>query len=136
MEDITYESGVLGDINALIVDITYIHSRQEMLRIMRASNTNGAKKLIASAIRSCSAGTVIHVAQYEYFDVTQYVQDYMDTYPDACMEMPQVSVVYYPNSGLERIMEITFTYQTSREILRTMQEKVAPIFSAAKVNTT
>jgi hypothetical protein len=49
------------------------------------------------------------------------------------MEMPQVSMSIYPDTGAERILDVSFTYQTSRETLRTMQDNVKPIFSAAEM---
>ena len=36
-------------------------------------------------------------------------------------------------NGRERVVEITFTYQTSREDLRAMKKKVSPIFTAAQL---
>ena len=49
------------------------------------------------------------------------------------MEIPQVSVNIYPDSGEERVMEISFTYVNGRDSLRNMQSIVAPIFSAAEL---
>ena len=47
------------------------------------------------------------------------------------MEIPQVTAGVYPESGLNRVVELTFTYQTSRETLRQMQSQVLPVFDGA-----
>ena len=49
------------------------------------------------------------------------------------MEIPQVTAAVYPDRGEERIIEITFTYQTSRQALRSMQNTVGPIFTSAEL---
>ena len=45
--------------------------------------------------------------------------------------MPDVSVGIYPENGTRRVVELKFTYQTSRDALRSMQGQVRPIFDAA-----
>lgn len=133
VDNIQYEVGTVASLDAVAIDISYIHGRQEILRIKRVQTVNSMKKLIMAALDSCASDIVIRVAEYEPMDLVQFVQDYVDQNPDICMEMPQISVVVYPETGLERVFEISFTYQTSRETLRDMQETVAPIFSAAKL---
>ena len=59
------------------------------------------------------------------------VTDYAETYPQSVMEIPQVTAGIYPETGLNRVVELTFTYQTRRETLRQMQSQVAPVFDAA-----
>ena len=45
---------------------------------------------------------------------------------------PEVTVSVYPDSGsTDRVVELKFTYQTSRETLRTMQTEVSRIFDSA-----
>ena len=88
---------------------------------------------MATALKKCDASTVIKVKHYEDMDLIQFVENYVNENPDVCMEMPQVSTAVYPNWGEERVIEILFTYQTGRDVLRNMQEIVAPIFSAAQM---
>lgn len=133
VEDIQYEVGTTAGADAIAVDVTYAHGRQEILRIKRVQTMNSLKKLIMTAMTSYSANVVIQVAEFEPIDIVQFIQDYVDANPDLCMEMPQLAVAVYPESGQERVVEISFTYQNSRDALRVMQETVAPIFSAAKM---
>lgn len=131
--DVQYEVGTTAGLDAIAIEVAYAHGRQEILRIKRVQTMNSLKKLVMSAVTSYSANVVIQVAQFESTDLVQFVQDYVDANPDLCMEMPQVAVAIYPESGQERVIEISFTYQNSRDALRVMQETVAPIFSAAKM---
>lgn len=130
---ITYEIGTNSGRTAISVKIDYEHGRSEILRIKTVSTMEEAQKLITKALENCDASVVLRVQQYQNIDFTQLIQDHMDSNPQKCMEMPQVSAVSYPQTGSNRVVELTFTYQTSRDSLRSMQEAVQPIFSSAKL---
>ncbi len=133
VDEITYEGGNSGGNPAIAVEVQYLHSRQELLRIKTVNNTDGAKSLIASALRNYESSATIKVKDYQTFDVDQFVAEYANENPHLCMEIPQVSAATYPKQGAERVVEVFFTYQNSREMLKGMQEMVSPIFQAAEV---
>jgi transglutaminase-like putative cysteine protease len=64
-------------------------------------------------------------------DFVQLVEDYAVQNPQIVMETPQVTVSMYPESGSDRVVELKFTYQTSRDALRNMQTQVATVVDAA-----
>ena len=128
---ITYEIGSNMGKLAVAVEITYSHNRSEILRIKQAQDMEDVLSLIRVALENCESGTVLRVKNYKNKDLIQYVEDYVMEFPQPCMEMPQVSVSYFPELGQERVIEILFTYQTSRETLRTMQQSVSNVFKSA-----
>lgn len=134
VENIRYEIGTSTGRTAIAVNISYSRSRAEILRIKTVENMDEVMTQITEALEDCDAGTVVQVNNYEDLDLTQRIQDYVEANPHVCMEMPQVSVSAYPDTGTERVIELTFTYQTSREALRTMQNYVSPVFRAAGLN--
>ena len=133
VREVTFELGTQAEYYAVAVKVDYVHGRQEILRIKTATDVKNLKSRVNEALNNCSNMLVVYVDRYEDLDLAQYVQDYVDRNVHICMEQPQVSVMLYPESGEERIVELTFTYETSRDTLRSMQENVAPIFSAAKL---
>lgn len=133
VEDITYEAGIIGEFTAVAVEASYIHGRQEILRIKKTTNMEGLKGMIRFAVNHCDASAAILVNEYEDMDVELFVQEYANENPHLCMEIPQVTVNTYPERGKERVVEISFAYTTSRDVLRTMQNMVTPIFSAAEL---
>lgn len=134
VEKIDYEIGTNTGRTAIAVQISYIHNRSEILRIRHTENMEQAGEVIDQTLKDCEAGVVLLVEEYKETDFTQKVQDYVDGNPLYCMEMPQVTAAVYPNSGIRRVVELSFTYQTSRESLRTMQQYVEPVFRAAYLN--
>ena len=134
VEDITYEVGKNAGRTAVAVNITYNRSRSEILRIMHTETMDEAKQEIAKALENCEANVVLLVSNYTRTDFVQLVQDYVEFHPEKCMELPQVTAAVYPDSGTERVVEISFAYQTSRDSLRMMQKYVQPVFTAASLN--
>lgn len=133
MDEINFESGTSGGIAAVAIDVSYIHGRQEILRIKNATNMDGLKSMLRFALNNCDTSTVVKVSEYEELDVEMFVQEYANANPHICMEIPQVAATTYPENGKERVLEIFFTYQNSRDVLRNMQNTVSPIFSAAEL---
>lgn len=131
VESISSELGSVGGQAAAAVSISYLHGRSEILHIRKLSTMDQAAQSVYSALANCDAGLVVLVNAYQSTDMTQLIEDYCMLHPDIVMEMPQVSVSLYPDSGAARLLELKFTYQTSRDTLRTMKSQVAPIFSAA-----
>lgn len=133
VDDITYEVGTSSGRPAISVNITYIHGRSEIRTIKNATDTKELKQLVTDALEDCSSNVVAWVKTYQATDLEQTVEDYMKENPDIVMEMPQISVGVYPDAGSSRIVEVKFTYETSRESLRQMQQQVRRTFSSAQL---
>lgn len=133
VDKVEYEVGNSGGMAAIAVDVSYIHGRQEILRIKSVTNMAGVESLIQYSLKNCEGSSVIKVKHYEDFDVEQFVREYVNENPHLCMEIPQVTAITYPDNGEERVLEIIYTYQTSRDALKIMQGMVSPIFSAAEL---
>ena len=133
IEEIAYEIGTSSGKPAVSVNIGYIHGRSEIRKVKKVSDMAAAQLKIIQALEKCDAGVVILVSEYEAVDVVQFVEDYALDYPDVVMETPQVAVGIYPEIGSSRIIELNFTYQSSRDVLRQMQSQVEPYFASASL---
>ena len=49
------------------------------------------------------------------------------------METPEVKAQIYPDAGRERVLELKFAYQSSRDSLRTMREMVQRVFVSSSL---
>ena len=132
VEDILYELGSSSGVPAISVNIVYRHNRSEIQRIRKAADTQAAEQIVAEALKGYEPGIVILVDTYTSRDFTQFVQDYAEENPQTVMEIPQVSQSSY-GTGRDRVLELIFTYQTSRDSLRRMQTEVKPVFDAASL---
>ena len=130
VEEITYEVGTSTGKPAIAVTIRYRHSRMEIQKIKTVRTMEEAQKAIGEALEDYDASVVLQIEDYEETDFSQFVQDYAELYPETVMETPQVTTGIY-GGGTAKVVELTFTYQTSRDALRSMQSQVQPVFASA-----
>lgn len=131
VETIQWELGTNSGLSAIAVDITFTHDKTELKKIQDVANLEAAKTSISKALDNCEASVVLYIEEYESADFVQIVEDYADANPNTVMETPQTAVNVYPKTGISRVVEVKFTYQNSRDALRTMQGQVSPVFRSA-----
>lgn len=131
IDKVEYEIGTSAGQPAISVSISYIHGRSELRRIKQAANMEAAKIIIAKAIADCDDKVVVYVEKYSDVDLVQMAADYAAENPNVVMEIPQVAIGAYPEQGARRVLEVKFTYQTSRDTLRNMQTQVRRVFDSA-----
>ena len=118
---------------ALAVEIRYLREQSEINRIKRAEDLTAAQILIGQSLDNCDSGVVLLIDNYSAIDFEQLVANYAMQWPELVMESPQVVVNIYPDSGKSRVVELKYTYQTSRESLKDMQNQVSPVFASAEL---
>lgn len=133
VDNLDYEIGPSGSMHAISVSITYLHSRAELRQVQTVADIQAASSAIGSAMEGCEASLVLLVENFVATDFAQLAADFADENPHLVMESPQVLATCYPERGSSRVVELYFTYQTSRESLRNMQNQVQPVFSAARL---
>lgn len=131
VENIRYDLGITGGVNAVAVTVEYNHNRSGIRWLRQIKGMDTAKSLITGALERLEPDVVFLVTDYRQMDFDQFILDYAQEHPDLIMEVPQVTENIYPATGITRIVEIKFTYETRRETLKTMQNYVRPRFSSA-----
>ncbi len=132
---IEYTLGTTGGETVLAVQILYQHDYAQIRKIIHVADTEAAREEICAALVACEPGIVLLMEQYEQRDLAQMVEDYAREYPELVMETPQVAVNVYPEEGQSRVVELKFTYQTSRDTLKNMQSQVENLFKSARFFT-
>lgn len=132
VNNVSFDVGTNAGKLAIAIKIEYLHNRSEILRIKQTKSMDDVQKLIRVALENNETRLVTQVQEYRARDLVLFVENYVNENPQICMELPQVSVATYPESGSERIIEIVFLYQTSRESLRSMKQIVDNVFKSAQ----
>jgi hypothetical protein len=135
VEDIRYALGASGSRNAVRLQITYQQSRVRPDKIQRVETIDQVRQIVSQHLIACDRSAVLYFNNPEQVDYTQMVEDYALMNAQQIMETPTVTVNRYPEQGQQQMVELVFTYQTSRAELRTMQNKVAPVFLSAYQHT-
>lgn len=131
VKSIDYAFGTGLGALAMSVDITYRHSPEKIEEIRTVRQISGAQKAIADALDEGAQVLLLQVTGYQETDFHQIVKGYAQSNPDRVMETPMVNVQIFPDHGDTRVLELTFSYRTDRETLRSMREQVQPVFSSA-----
>lgn len=133
LDEISFELGKSNGRPALSLAFRYVRNRADILGIRHAPNMEMASIQICNAMARCDVSLVLRVTEYQEQDYLQIVENYSMEHPELVMEMPRASWEVYPEKGKERVLELYFTYQTSRDSLKAMQKKVEQIFDSAEL---
>lgn len=120
----------------LSVEIDYRRSRAQVDQIQTVRSVADAKEAIDRALTDFDDSLVLQITLYTELDVVNYIADFAARNPNMVMEVPQVTARVYPENGSTRILELEFTYQTSRDSMRSMASQVRQIFSSARLYVT
>lgn len=131
VERIDYEIGINGGRTAFGLEIHYKENKPPVESIQKVSDLSQAQEIVTAQLDNCSAGVVLYMENAQELDFSQLVEDYAALYPQRVMEVPEVTVNLYPKEGEKQVVELRFSYQTSRATLRTMQNQVRPVFDSA-----
>lgn len=131
IESFAWELGSAGGEQVLAVQFTYIYDQSHIKKIKTYSQQQNMEEAVYEALGACEAAIVFRVSNYQETDFVQLVEDYAAENPHVIMELPQVTVGVYPESGADRLIELKFIYQTSRDTLRNMQSQVMTVVDAA-----
>lgn len=133
VENVEYEEGTSGGQPSVAVTVTYNRNRAELRGMKNAEGQTEALEIVGNALTQCEQKVVMRVSQFRTTDFVEFVRDYMEENPQTVMELPQVTVNTYPNSGTDRVVEIVFSYQTGADDLKNMQSRVRPLFTSAEL---
>ena len=115
------------------INMTFRHTPQEISQISAASTLAHLKSQLQVAINRCDDHLALRMDNYrdQAQDIPGLVAEYCAANPATVIEVPNVSVQVYPDSGSERIVEINFTYTNTPEQLQKKQEAVQESLRAA-----
>lgn len=131
IEAFKWEAGSVGGEQVLAVQISYIYDQSHIKKIKTYSDHQQMESAVYEALNACDSAIVFRVSNYADTDFIQLVEDYAARNPQMIMELPQVTVGVYPDTGDDRLIELKFIYQTSRDTLRNMQTQVLTVVEAA-----
>lgn len=113
------------------ISITFRRSVEEIRAIRRVGSNAALPELIDQSLAAYEPSLTIRLSYYDGQDMEALVRDYYAFNPGKAMELPEVTVNIYPESGYVRIVELLFTYSESAEALLQKQESVASNVRAA-----
>lgn len=115
----------------LKINMVYRRSAEEIAAIVYARDMDRAKSLICTALNNFDVAITMKIAGFSNIDYAAYVLQYCLENPCRVVEIPEVTVTVYPDSGPTRIVEMHFGYENSRDDMRTMLQNVSTVCVSA-----
>lgn len=131
VKDVTFELTEKEDETVIAYQITYHHGRSEVLKIQQVETMNDASDVVCTALDRISDQAVLMTDHYSPTDFKQVIRSYAEQNPGMVMEIPEINVRVYPDSGAKRVIALDFTYQTDREQLAKMRQETEQVFLSA-----
>jgi hypothetical protein len=108
------------------INITYRRTQDELDEIIQVSNLSGLDEIFSGAIGDFETGLVLQTGRVDLDAdyVTDWFKSYFAENPMSTLAMPQVTVASYPDSGVQRILEVAIDYVYSEDELPDMKKEL------------
>ncbi len=120
----TYDCTKIANKYEIHIHTTYRRSAEELAQIVYASDLDSVALRVAEAMETYSQTLTLRMGTYEDMDIQQVVSEVYQAHPEFALELPQVTMTTYPDSGTQRIVEIQFLYETDSETLETYRTQM------------
>lgn len=110
VEYMTYDYSKIVSYYEIRVHITFRRTEEEIASIVYLNDEDSVPGLVNQALKDLSDVLRIRVSDYREMDYDAMVREAAAEDPGLLMAMPEITVETYPESGSQRILEITFDY--------------------------
>lgn len=119
VQNITFDVETLETFSETDIQLTYRRSKTQISSIVSATGISAVRSELASALKQFSPECVLRIS---YFDrdetfIRTLIQQVYYAAPDTALEYPQLDVHIYPDSGVQRIVEVLFHYEADPTLL-------------------
>lgn len=127
----TYDYTKIVSYYEIHIHTTYRRSVEDMASLVYVNDTDGIESRMRTAMATYEPLLRLKVDSYQDMDFDQMVSRIYRNNPQFALEIPNITVTTYPETGTQRILEITFRYENDQETLlsyqQEMQSKLAQI---------
>ena len=106
------------------VQITYRRTREQIASIVSATGTAAIRSELENALDSFAPECVLRISYFEGDE--EYIRSlFQEAYyatPAAALDLPDISISIYPDSGRQRIVEILLSYHLDAQELSSRKE--------------
>lgn len=133
VKSISCQSARIVSYYEVTVSLAYSHTAQEVDAIQLVTGTSSIRQKLRQAIASFSPSLTLRSSYFTGGEDTvraMAVQAYYDT-PQSAFGLPEISVAVYPDSGAQRIIEVSFQWPESQT--RLTERSIALLVAARQM---
>lgn len=114
-----------------VFDIVYRRSAGEIAAIRSVRGNDQADSAIYAALEEFAPSVTLQISGYTEEDFEQTVRAYCLAHPDKTVLCEEVSVAVYPQTGNVRVAEFHFSYDMTKDALRSTVSDTATVLTSA-----
>lgn len=109
------------------VQITYRRTREQVASIVDATGAAAIRSELSRALSSFDTEVVLRISYFEEDEayIQQLVRQAYFSNPATALDFPDAQVAMYPESGQQRIVEVTLTYHQSLQTLESWRNSLS-----------
>ncbi len=109
------------------VQITYRRTREQVASIVDATGAAAIRSELSRALSSFSSEVVLRISYFEEDEnyIHQLVRQAYLSNPATALDFPEAEVAMYPESGQQRIVEVTLTYHQPLQTLESRRNSLS-----------
>ena len=109
------------------VQITYRRTREQVASIVDATGAAAIRSELSRALSSFDTEVVLRISYFEEDEayIQQLVRQAYLSNPAPALDFPDAQVAMYPESGQQRIVEVTLTYHQSLQTLESWRNSLS-----------
>ncbi len=120
----TYDYSKIVSYYEIHINTTFCRTQEEIQNITYVTDMDALREKLREAVAEFSPKLVLQVGAYDALDLEAELQELYEDRPELELEHPVTSLELYPETGTQRILEITFTYAYSAETLLAYQAEL------------
>ncbi len=121
----TYDYSKIVSYYEIHVHTTYRRTLEEIQSIQNTSGISGVKSRLRDAMEDYEPVVRLRVEDYGSLDMEALMEEVFRDNADFAIELPQLEIVTFPETGSRRILEITFRYAHTRTSLEACKSETA-----------
>lgn len=109
------------------VQITYRRTREQVASIVDATGAAAIRSELSRALSAFSQEVVLRISYFEEDEayIQQLVREAYFSNPAVALDFPEAQVSMYPESGQQRIVEVTLRYHQSLQVLESRRNSLS-----------
>ena len=120
----TYDYSRIVSYYEIHINTTYKRTKEEIRSIDYVTDVDALRGKLQEAMETYAPKLVLRIGDYNTFDLEAEVEEIYLDHPEFALELPEVSMEIYPDNGMQRVLEIKFTYTHSAQELMDYQEEL------------
>ena len=124
VNNMTYDYSRIVSYYEINVNVTYKCTEDEIRQLVYVTDLTGIREKLEEAMRAYDSRLILRVGDYHSFDLSGEVTAIFNEHPEYALELPDITVDLYPESGTQRILDIKFTYMHTQDELKQFSSEI------------